>query len=88
MQEKPDAFIVTVIRPPAKEMTVGDLIIGSLGLAGALLLAALLLGALVGGVLVLWNRFRPRDWRPMPPVAPSLTTTIDVPPSSRVRPTS
>lgn len=85
--QKPDAFMVTVIKPPEREMTVGDLIIGSLGLAGAMLLIALLLGALVGGGLVLWNRLRPRDWRPMPPVAPSITT-VDVPPSSRVRPTS
>jgi hypothetical protein len=85
--QKQDAFIVTIIKPPVHEMTVGGLIIGSLGLAGALLLLALLLGALVGSVLVLWNRFRPRDWRPMPPVAPSLTTT-DVPPSSRARPVS
>jgi hypothetical protein len=85
--QKPDAFMVTVIRPPVREMTVGDLIVGSLGLAGAMLLIALVLGAVVGGALVLWNRLRPRDWRPMPPVAPSLTT-IDVPPSSRVRPAS
>ena len=85
--QKPDAFMVTVIKPPEREMTVGDLIIGSLGLAGAMLLIALLFGALVGGGLVLWKRVRPRDWRPMPPVAPSITT-VDVPPSSRVRPTS
>ena len=86
MQQQ-DAFIVTVIKPPVREMTVADLIVGSLGLAGASLLLALALGAVFGGALVVWHRIRPGDWRPMPPVAPSITTT-DAPPSSRVRPAS
>ena len=85
--QKQDAFIVTIIKPPVREMTIADLIVGSLGLAGASLLVALALGAVFGGTLVLWHRVRPRNWRPMPPVAPSITT-IDVPPSSRARPTS
>ncbi|HEX5070385.1 MAG TPA: hypothetical protein VFV78_09240 [Vicinamibacterales bacterium] len=86
MQQQ-DAFVVTVIKPPVKEMTIADLIVGSLGLAGASLLLALALGAVFGGGLVLWHRLRPRNWRPMPPVAPSITTS-DVPPSSRARPAS
>ena len=82
--QRPDAFMVTVIRPPERETTVADVIIGSLGMAGALLLLAVLLGAVVGTLLVLWHRFWPRDWRSMPSVAPTFTTA-DVPPSSRSR---
>jgi hypothetical protein len=85
--QKQDAYIVTVIKPPVREMSIADLIVGSLGLAGASLLLALALGAVVGGILVVWHRLHPRDWRPMPPVAPTITT-MDVPPSSRARPTS
>jgi hypothetical protein len=84
--QKQDAYIDTVIRPPEREMTVSDVLIGSLGVAGAALLIALVLGAVVGGVLVVWNRLFPKDWRPMPPVAPSLSTsTPDGPPSSQSR---
>lgn len=72
MQEKPDAFIVTIIKPPPKETTAADVIVGALGAAGALILLALIMGALIGGILVAWHRFRPRAWRPMPPVTPSL----------------
>ena len=81
MQSKPDAFIVTVIKAPARETTAADVIVGALGAAGALVVIALVLGAVIGGILVAWHRFRPRDWRPMPPVTPSLPG--DVPPSSR-----
>ncbi len=85
-QQKPDAYVVTIIRPPERELTVGDVIIGSLGVAGAAILAALVLGAVVGGGLVMWKRFFPKDWRPMPPVAPSLSTpTSDGRPSSQSR---
>jgi ABC-type phosphate transport system permease subunit len=84
MPQQPDAFIVTVIQEPEREMTVADLIIGSLGLAGALLLLALLLGVLAGVVLVVWNRFRLANWRPMPPVSPSWSGP-DGPPSARAR---
>ena len=41
VQKAPDAFIVTVIKEPAKETTVADVIIGSLGIAGLLVLLAL-----------------------------------------------
>ena len=74
--------MVTVIHPPEQEMTVGELIIGSLGIAGTLLVFSLALGAIAGAVLVVWHRVRPRPWRPMPPVSPSLA---DVPPSNQVR---
>ena len=83
MQKPPDAFIVTVIREPEPEMTVADVLIGSLGVAGALLVLALLLGLVAGALMVLWRRWRPREWRPMPPVSPSWTGD-DAPRSSRV----
>ena len=84
MQQKtPDAFIVTVIKEPEPELTVGDVIIGSFGVAGALLVLALLLGIVVGLVMVAWRRWRPRNWRPMPPVSPSWTG--DGPPTSPTR---
>jgi len=76
--------MVTVIRPPEKEMTVSELIIGSLGVAGTLLVASLVLGIVAGGVLVIWHRIRPTPWRPMPPVSPSLANA-DVPPSNQVQ---
>ena len=81
MQKQPEAFVVTVIKEPEPETGVGDVIIGSLGLAGAALLLSLVLGAIVGGGLVLWFRWHPREWRPMPPVSPSLTNVDDHPSS-------
>ena len=84
MQQKtPDAFIVTVIKEPEPEMTVADVIIGSFGIAGALLLLALVLGIVIGLAMAAWRRWRPRDWRPMPPVSPSWTD--DGPPSTPTR---
>ena len=76
--------MVTVIRPPEQEMTVSELIVGSLGLAGTLLVLSLALGVIAGAVLVIWHRLRPRPWRPMPPVSPSLVGA-DVPPSNQVQ---
>ncbi|HXT69842.1 MAG TPA: hypothetical protein VN700_08800 [Vicinamibacterales bacterium] len=72
-QPKQDAFVVTVVREPEKEMTVPELVIGSLGIAGSLLLLALVLGAIAGGWLVIWNRFRPASRRHLPPVRPGFT---------------
>ena len=79
-----DAFIVTVIQEPEPEMTVADVIVGSLGVAGALLVLALLLGVVAGAVMVLWRRWRPRNWRPMPPVSPTWSGG-DGPQSTQVR---
>ena len=85
MQDKPpDAFLVTVIREPAKEVTGADDIIGSLGIAGALLVLALALGVVAGGLLVIWNRWRPTSADHLPPVKPSFTDA-ELPPSARVR---
>ena len=81
MQEKPpDAFVVTVIKEPAKEMTVADLIVGSLGIAGSLLALALVLGVVAGGWLVVWNKWRPASRRHLPPVRPGFTDA-ELPPS-------
>ena len=71
MQEQPPpAFIVTVIKEPARQTTIADVIIGSLGLAGVLLLISLALGALVGLVLVTWHRRHPSEREHLPPVSP------------------
>ena len=84
--QDPKPFIVVPIPAPAHEASFVDVIMSAMGLTGALIVASLVLGAVVGGVLVVWNRFRPRDWRPMPPVAPSLSTSRpDGPPSSQSR---
>jgi hypothetical protein len=82
--QKPDAYMVTVIRAPEPEMTVPELIIGSLGLAGTLLLLSLAFGVVAGAVLVVWHRLRPTPWRPMPPVSPSIPGP-DFPRSSRAQ---
>ena len=74
-QQPPSAFVVTVVKEPVKELTVGELIIGSLGIAGSLLALALVLGAVAGGALVVWNRRFPADRNHLPPVRPTSTTT-------------
>ena len=72
MQQAPQpAFVVTVVKEPAKELTVADLIVGSLGIAGSLLVLALVLGAFAGGALVVWNRRFPADRNHLPPVRPT-----------------
>ena len=80
----PDAFVVTVVKEPAKEFTVADLIVGSFGIAGTLLLVAIVLGGVVGAVLVMWNKRHPADQRRLPPVSPSFTDA-PLPPTSRSR---
>ena len=79
-EQRPDAFVVTVIKEPAKEMTVPELIIGSLGIAGSLVALALVLGVIAGGWLVIWNRFRPASRKHLPPVSPGFTDA-GLPPS-------
>jgi hypothetical protein len=81
-QTTPNAFVVTVIKEPVKEMTVADLIVGSLGIAGSLLLLAVVLGAVAGGALVVWNRLFPATRRHLPPVRPSFTDA-GLPPTSQ-----
>ena len=83
-QQPPPAFIVTVIKEPARQTTIADVIIGSLGLAGALLLISLLLGAFVGLVLVRWHRRHPPESEHLPPVSP-LIPDPGAPPSVPTR---
>jgi len=69
-QQTPQPFIVEIIRPPADELTISDLLINSLGLAGAFALAAIPLGLIVGYLLIRWNARRPPEADHMPPVSP------------------
>jgi hypothetical protein len=78
-----DAFVVTVIKEPVREMTPADVIIGSLGIAGTLVVLALVLGAIAGGVLVLWNRRFPNTLGHLPPVSPSVAITDALPPPTQ-----
>lgn len=64
--------MVTVIKEPAKETTVADVIIGSLGIAGLLVLLSLTLGVIVALVLVRWHRRFPPERDHLPPVSPSV----------------
>ena len=70
--QTPQPFIVEIIRPPAEELTVTDLLVNSLGLAGAFAVAAIPLGLLVGYLLIKWNARRPPEADHMPHVSPSL----------------
>ena len=72
---------MSVIREPADEMTVPELILGSLGIVGSLLVLALALGAVAGGALVVWHRLRPASRDHLPPVSPSFTDVSPTPPS-------
>ena len=83
-QQRPDAFVVTVVQEPPREMTVADLIIGSLGVAGGLLVLALALGVVAGAGLVVWNRLFPAARRHLPSVSPSVTSP-GLPPTSQSR---
>ena len=85
MQQQPphDAFVVTVIKEPVREMTPADVIIGSLGIAGTLVLLAIVLGAIAGGVLVLWNRRFPNTLGHLPPVSPSISGGLPPPTQSQ-----
>lgn len=69
---QPQPFIVEIVRPPAEETTIADLLVGSLGLAGALALVAVPLGLILGYVLIRWNQRRRPDADHMPHVSPSL----------------
>jgi len=80
VQKPQDSFVVSIIKEPSKEITVGELIVGSLGIAGSLLLLALVFGALAGAGLVIWNRFHPAERNHLPSVRPSFT-----PPNSQSR---
>ena len=70
-------FIVEIIRPPAQETTVADVLIGAFGLAGVFALAAVPLGLVAGYLLIRWNaRRRPEDDH-MPHISPSIQLNAD-----------
>ena len=70
-------FIVEIIRPPAQETTVADVLIGAFGLAGVFALAAVPLGLVAGYLLIRWNaRRRPEDDH-MPHISPSIQLKAD-----------
>ena len=83
MQNPPDAFIVTVIKEPAKETTLADVIVGSLGITGVLVLLAMGLGAIVSVFLYKWNR-RAGSGR-LPPISPTIPEAPPEAESSRAR---
>ena len=73
LPQTPQPFMVEIIRPPADELTVTDLLINSLGLAGAFALAAVPLGLIVGYLMIKWNARRPPEADHMPHVSPSFS---------------
>lgn len=70
MQPPPDAFIVSLIREPTPETTVGDIIVGALGLTGVMFLIAVVLGGAMALLLVLWHKRRPPEEDHLPSVSP------------------
>jgi len=70
-QPTPQPFMVEIIRPPADELTIADLLVNSLGLAGAFAVAAIPLGLIVGYLMIKWNARRPPEADHMPHVGPS-----------------
>lgn len=67
LQQTDGAFIVRLVEEPAKEVTVGDVILGALGVAGVMTLAAIALGALFGWLLILRSRRRGMQQDEQPP---------------------
>ena len=67
---RPDAFIVTLQKTPAQELTIADVIVGSLGVAGALLLIAIVLGGVLSLLLLGWRKRFPLEQDHLPPVSP------------------
>ncbi len=76
-----DAFVVTVIKEPAREVTFGDVILSALGVTGVLVILSLLLAALLAFVLVIWRRRHPPESNHLPPVSPLIPGPAP-PPSS------
>ena len=77
----PDAFIVTIHKTPAEELTIQDVIVGSLGVAGTLFVIAMVLGGVLSMLLLAWRRRFPPEQNHLPPVSPLI-------PDPTARPTS
>ena len=82
--QNPEPYIVRIIREPAPETTLGDVVLGALGLTGVLTLIALALGALLAFGLIRWHHRHPPERRHLPPVSP-LVPDQSAPPSSQAR---
>jgi hypothetical protein len=54
-------IIVEVVKQPATETTVVDILLGAIGLTGVLVVAGAVLGGLLGGVLIWFRVIRPRS---------------------------
>ncbi len=52
--------IVRVVHPPAKELSMADLILSGLGVTGLILLGSLLIGLAIGGLFI-WFKHRHPD---------------------------
>ena len=88
LPQTPQPFIVEIIRPPAEELTIADLLVNSLGLAGAFAVAAIPLGLIVGYLMIKWNARRPPEADHMPHVSPSMELNerqVKGPPSGQVQ---
>lgn len=81
---RPDAFIVTIQKTPAQELTIKDVILGSLGVAGMLLLIAIVLGGVLSVLLLGWRKRFPLERDHLPPVSP-LIPDPTTPPTSQAR---
>ena len=65
-----DAFVVTVIKEPAREVTFGDVILSALGVTGVLVILSLVLAAVLAVVLVSWRRRHPPEANHLPSISP------------------
>lgn len=82
--QDPQPFIVQIVPEPARQATLGDVVIGALGITGLLVLAAVLAGAVLAVVLMRWHRRHPPEAGHLPSIAP-LTPLL---PRSEPRPSS
>jgi hypothetical protein len=76
-----DAFVVTVIKEPAPQITFGDVILSALGVTGVLVLLSIVLAGLFAVVLVRWRRRHPPERDHLPSVSPFIPDST-LPPSS------
>lgn len=76
-----DAFVVTVIKEPAREVTFGDVILSALGVTGVLVILSLVLAAVLAFVLVSWRRRHPPEADHLPSISPLIPGQTP-PPSS------
>ena len=72
-RKHPDAFIVTVIKEPAKETTLADVIVGSLGITGLLVLLALVPWRSIVAVVLVRVEPAPPGGGRLPPVTPTVS---------------